>query len=331
MVQHLHYHPRPDQRELAESYWPTLTGLLPLSRLHSGSQESPQAWSELVASGLFQMALPIDQGGSGLGATETTLIVLELGRCLAAPSVLATLGASLLRSAELTETGPADGRCAAGYVSPQQIVLVQDSKAEFLLLRDGERASLHPLRGHGEVLDEYTWGVSLHRLDLLAPALAQISGARLRLLWLQDAAQLAGIADLACRMAVAYAAERQQFGRPIGSFQAIKHHCANMAMLARSAIDQVCFAAVAVDEARPDAGMQVDCALQVAAVAALRNAATNIQVHGGLGTSDEAHPHRLLKRARLSIELLGGLEPVIDRIAGACASRQASHERNGFR
>jgi alkylation response protein AidB-like acyl-CoA dehydrogenase len=116
-------------------------------------------------------------------------------------------------------------------------------------------------------------------------------------------------------MAVAYAKVREQFGRPIGSFQAVKHHCANMAIAARSARDQVTFAAIAIDDGREDAALQVECALLTAGEAALENAGKNIQIHGGIGFSDEADPHLILKRTRVLLALAGGLEAAVNRIS----------------
>jgi alkylation response protein AidB-like acyl-CoA dehydrogenase len=139
---------------------------------------------------------------------------------------------------------------------------------------------------------------------------------RLRLI---DAAVLAGTATAALEMAVAYALVRQQFGRPIGSFQAVKHHCASMAIAARCARDQVSFAAVALDDGRDDAELQVECALWSAGSAALDNAGKNIQIHGGIGFSDEADPHLYLKRAQLQISIAGGLEAANRRVANAGA------------
>jgi alkylation response protein AidB-like acyl-CoA dehydrogenase len=90
-----------------------------------------------------------------------------------------------------------------------------------------------------------------------------------------------------------------------------------MAISASCARDQVSFAAVAVDDRRGDAALQVECALWVAGSAALENAGKNIQIHGGIGFSDEADPHLLLKRAQLLITLAGGLEAANRRIAEA--------------
>ena len=141
---------------------------------------------------------------------------------------------------------------------------------------------------------------------------------RLRLI---DAAALAGLAQAALEMAVGYAGMREQFGRPIGSFQAVKHHCANMALSSRLACDQVSFAAVAVDDGRDDAALQVESAFFVAGSAAIENAGKNIQIHGGIGFSDEAEPHRLLKRSRLLIDIAGGLEAATTRIGEAPLQR----------
>jgi alkylation response protein AidB-like acyl-CoA dehydrogenase len=118
-------------------------------------------------------------------------------------------------------------------------------------------------------------------------------------------------------MGVAYASTREQFGRPIGSFQAVKHHCANMALAARCAKDQTTFAAVAIDQGRDDAAFQVESAVFVAGSAALKNAGNNIQIHGGLGFSDEADPHLLIKRAQLLLAVAGGLEAANERIANS--------------
>lgn len=149
----------------------------------------------------------------------------------------------------------------------------------------------------------------------LGEPIARFEAPQLLRLRLIDAAALAGISQAAVDMSVAYAGTRAQFGRPIGSFQAVKHHCANMVSAARRARDQTCFAAVAIDEGRDDAALQVECALFVAGSAALENAGKNIQIHGGMGFSDEADPHLLIKRAQLLSTLAGGLEAANERIA----------------
>jgi alkylation response protein AidB-like acyl-CoA dehydrogenase len=205
-------------------------------------------------------------------------------------------------------------RVAAGYRRADRVVFVDDSRADQLLVRSDAGASLYPRPSSSRLVDDKLWSSRLLETDRLGEALLTtepMEALRLRLL---DAAALAGLARAALEMAVAYAGMREQFGRPIGSFQAVKHHCANMALSSRLASDQVSFAAIAMDDARDDVRLQVESALFVAGTAALENASKNIQIHGGIGFSDEADPHRLLKRARLLIEIAGGLEAAIARI-----------------
>ena len=75
------------------------------------------------------------------------------------------------------------------------------------------------------------------------------------------------------------------------------------------------FARRADIEGRPDAALQVECALFVAGTAALEICGKNIQLHGGIGFSDEADPHLFLKRAQLLVAVAGGLEAANERIA----------------
>lgn len=315
----LRYHPCVEQRALADTFNASLSALLSLDRLHGAQQESDETWAQLDGIGLFSIALDEDAGGSGLGAAEEALIAMELGRCLAAPSVFATIGATHAPSAHRGDF-VAGTRTASAYRHDERIVLVDDGLARQVLLREGDAARLYPIAPAGEVIDDGVWHARLVHGQPPVPDGVRFDTLGLLRLRLNDAAALAGIAALALDMGVAYAGERRQFGRPIGGFQAIKHHCANMAIAARNARDQVGFAAVAVDEERADASLQVDCALLVAGTAAMRNSATNIQIHGGIGFSEEARPHLLLKRTQLLVTLAGGLEATNARIAAASAT-----------
>ena len=314
MSEALRYHPCIEQRAIADAFGESLRELLPLERVHVSRGESDDAWAQLEEIGLFSIALPEDAGGSGLGAAEEALIAMELGRCLAAPSVFATIGAT---HAPVAHGQAAVARVAAGYRAGERCVVVSDPAARGVLLRDGDAAWLCPVPASGNPIDDVLWHAGLE--SVAAPGVESIrfEDAGVLRLRLNDAAALAGVAACALDMGVAYAKERRQFGRQIGSFQAVKHHCANMAIAARNATDQVAFAAVAIDEGRGDASLQVDCALLVAGTAALRNSATNIQIHGGIGFSEEAHPHVLLKRSQLLVTIAGGLEAACARIASA--------------
>jgi alkylation response protein AidB-like acyl-CoA dehydrogenase len=305
------YQPDRDQIAIADDVTGSLKELLPLSRLHRHHWESAEIWSELDALGLFGISLPESVGGSGLGAVEEALIVIGLGQQLAAPAVLATLGA-----AHVAPQPVGSRRIAAGYRNGGRILAVEEPMADLVLVRGEGEAALYRLPMLARPLDDSLWLAALHELAEPGEAVAEIGddlALRLRML---DAAVLAGIAQAAVDMAVDYAGFREQFGRPIGSFQAVKHHCANMILAARQARDQTTFAAMAIDTGRPDAVLQADCAFVAAASAALENAARNIQIPGGIGFSDEADPHLILKRARLYLALAGGVETAHQRIAG---------------
>jgi alkylation response protein AidB-like acyl-CoA dehydrogenase len=299
------YQPSRDQRALADSFIDSLAPLLPVERLHRNVDEDAATWAALDALGLFEMAVDEDSGGLGLGAVEEVLVVTALGRCLASPSVLATLGAA-----------------HANYAGerPRRVFTAFDGFAAdcpsgaAVLLRNNEATGAFVTASIGAAQNANHW------LSDLAPVetgeqLGRFDAAGLLRLRLIEAAALAGLADGACAMAVGYAQVREQFGRAIGSYQAVKHFCANMAIAAQSAGDLVTFAAVALDNDRTDAAAQVEAAWIATAQAALDNAATSIQVHGGIGFSDEADPHLFIKRARLLVAAGGGIEAALERIA----------------
>ncbi|MFC4314621.1 acyl-CoA dehydrogenase family protein [Steroidobacter flavus] len=304
------YHPDAEQLALAGTIEESLDSLVPVARLHSAVEESADAWSSLRDLGVFGISLDEAQGGSGLGAVEEALIVMGLGRRLVSPAVLATIGAG----PALAASGNRDKNVAAAYRRGDRTVVVDESQASLILVRDGDSAALYN-RTPSRSIDRRLWLAGLSEIETPREPLARLDAHDVLRLRLIDAAALAGIAAAALDMAVAYAGIREQFGRPIGTFQAIKHHCSNMAMAARCARDQTNFAAVALDDERDDAALQVECALLVAGQAALDSAGKNIQIHGGIGFSDEADPHLFLKRAQLQLAIAGGLEAANARIA----------------
>jgi alkylation response protein AidB-like acyl-CoA dehydrogenase len=117
------------------------------------------------------------------------------------------------------------------------------------------------------------------------------------------AAMLTGLAEGSRDMAVSYAQVREQFGKTIGSFQAIKHRCADMAVRCEVAMCQTVWSAVKTRDGAADAVREVAAARLLAQQAAEDNGAANIQIHGAMGFTDEAGAHHFLKRALLLRQL----------------------------
>jgi alkylation response protein AidB-like acyl-CoA dehydrogenase len=310
------YQPSGDQLALASSLADALEDLLPIARLHQAAEETAETWSLLEGLGLFGIALDEEAGGSGLGAAEQALIVAALGRQLASPTVLATIGAAHAHWNGGAPPGLDGRRVAAAYETRARTVVIEDPEADLVLLR-GPEPKIYSGPADLEPLDDVLWTVRLAGAGGLGNSVAGFDPEEALRLRLLDAAMLSGLAEAGLQMAVAYAGMREQFGRPIGSFQAIKHRCADMAMAARGARDLVTFAAVAFDDRRADAGMLIESAFLMAGIAALDNAAANIQIHGGIGFSDEADPHLVLKRTQVCLAIAGGLEAAADRVAAA--------------
>ena len=313
------YQPTQDQFALATVMGDALEALLPIQRLHDQPHETEDAWGELATLGVFGISRSEEDGGSGLGPAEEALVALELGRRLASPAVFATLGVDAACA-----PGTVD-RVAAAWTEGDGVVMAEEPNASNVLIRDADGVRLVSTMAAERCVDEVHWSARLMTLDAppgVGDRLDEKAGLRLQLF---NAAALAGLSGAALAMAVQYAGFREQFGRPIGAFQAVKHHCADMALAAGGATDLVTFAAVALAEEREDAPELVDSALAVAGLAAVRNAALNVQIHGGVGFSDEADPHLLVKRARLYLAAAGGVDAALERLA----AHSPSPDRDG--
>lgn len=308
----MQFQPSREQRELIESMDDAIATILPINRWHERDNESNADWRRLTDLGLFDITRDAKAGGLGLGAVEEVLVVMALGRRLASPSVFATFGS--VHAVPISDT-PDWARVAAAKGTANGLMVLQDDDAQSVLVRTQDDAELRYLETGHDMLAGNPWIDLISRPSSLGRLTGTFDIAARRRLLLIDAAALTGLAEAALTAAVEYSKLREQFGRPIGSFQAIKHHCANMAVAARSASDLVTFAAVAIDQERPDVAFLVDSAFFVAAEAAISNAAKNIQIHGGIGFSAESDAHLFVKRAQLLVALGGGVEASIDRVA----------------
>jgi len=139
--------------------------------------------------------------------------------------------------------------------------------------------------------------------DLVSQVLDRAAGAL--------AAEQVGVASRALDMAVEYAKVRHQFGRPIGSFQAVKHLLADVLLEVESARAAAHYALLAADDEDPELPAVASLAKAFCSDACLQATAENIQVHGGIGFTWEHPAHLYLKRAKTSQLLFG--DPVYHR------------------
>jgi alkylation response protein AidB-like acyl-CoA dehydrogenase len=319
-----------DQVALAEGIRAMVAGRLGLEHLRAGEGAevaiSPEDWRLLADTGVFTLARP-EPDGLGLGLADATVVFEELGRALV-PGPL--VGTYLAASAGLVE-GAAEGQVQVGVHSTRGGPILVDHLAAVgaLLVVPGPESSATPrliapapkptaARRIAAPLDPLTPMWHLSSLPAGEPLLDH--GGRLsRQGALLTAALQVGHAAAALDLAVDYAKARQQFGKPIGSFQAVKHICADM--LVRSEVARAALHAAACLADEPDVvaeeaertgrstdGVETRAVLGakiLADEAAVANARAAIQVHGGMGFTWEVPLHLHLKRARVLATTFG--------------------------
>ena len=197
--------------------------------------------------------------------------------------------------------------------------LLGSADAQWGLLASPGEASLYALdQLRAENRDALDPANSLRFVaSLPAPAIT-IAGTRIwQLGELGVAAMQVGLAEVALDLIVEYAKVRETFGRKIGAWQAVRHPCADMAVLAEAARAQLWYAATAIKEGRDDAGAHLDAAKHLANLAAHGNADTSIQLHGGIGVTDEHDCHLLLKHAMVLSRVFGSRRDLLGRLLHA--------------
>ncbi len=137
------------------------------------------------------------------------------------------------------------------------------------------------------------------------------------------AAESTGVAQRAMEMAVEYAKDRQQFGRPIGAYQAVSHRCAQMLLETENSRSTVYGAAWAADAAPESLPVAASMAKAYASDAGWRVPDASIQVHGGIGFTWEHDLHFFLKRGKVNAVTFGDAKWHRERVADAVLTRQA--------
>jgi alkylation response protein AidB-like acyl-CoA dehydrogenase len=316
-----------EQEAIRDAIRDLLADRLPMARVRQlAGGVADDVWTQAGSLGWFGLGLPEGAGGAGYGLAEEMLLFIELGRSLAPGPWLGTvLATHALRGEALRALLVGDHRVAlvddSGDTGESGVVADAAAATDFLVL--GRRRVRHVAAGaRGLTVTAGTGGIDPTRrlahvrvaegcgdvLDLDVDALRRRAAVLV-------AAEAVGVAERTLEASVEYAKVRQQFGRPIGSFQAVKHRCADMAVRAEVARSITTWAAVALRDDEPDAARHVREAKALAVDAALANAHDNVQNHGGMGFTWEADAHLYLKRAWILEHQLGSRAAQLDALA----------------
>lgn len=314
--------PTDDELEIADTISDLLERLLPTELIRARAEEpdaiAAEKWVACLETGLLTLGIDEDHGGLGLTLVEEVLAFQEIGRRLApGPFLSSLLGARVaaLSGNEGMYQAIVSGEMQIGLAVPRlgatfsqgvisgEVYLVDATAADYVLAiaDDGATIVARDSLTDVQVADAFDPGIRLEK--------GRASGAE-GLVWLEgrdirsraltlSAAILSGIAEATKDAATLHAKTREQFGRPIGVNQAVKHRCADMAVQAEAAVSQTRYAAAALTAGVPDAAFQASAAHLIAGHAAIENAQNGVQIHGGMGYTWEHDSHLYVKRARV--------------------------------
>ncbi|MEA2197756.1 MAG: hypothetical protein QOJ25_1807 [Solirubrobacteraceae bacterium] len=313
-----------------------------------------EQWGELAGLGWTGLVVPEADGGLGLGAVELVVIQEELGYALAPSPFFSSVGATLLLVAAGTEaqrerwlgplaSGEARGAIAlwddyagwspdhseveasGGTLTATKIAVADAAAADVLVVAgaDGRHYLVDPgdpgvamtaARALDPTRKLYTVVLDRVAAEPLALEPGRISHAYHTIVTAL-AAESVGVAQRAMEMAVAYAKERKQFGRPIGAYQAVSHRCAQMLLEVEGARSLTYWAGWALDHEPDAAARAASMAKAYASDAGFRVTASALQVHGGIGFTWEHDLHFFLKRAKANAHAFGDARWHRDRVA----------------
>ena len=311
-----------DQVALCDGIWDLCQGRFDIDTVRGLADcggVDRRLWRELADTGVFSLLVPEDEGGVGLGWAEAGLVFEQLGRGLVpGPLVGTLLAAGVVDDPVVGLIERPDGPALVEYPDVLDALLVLDDHGVWRVdaseLSVESAISVDPLTPVGRVAelpqgdkveDPYGWA---DRAAFLCSALQ------------------VGLATGARELAVAYAQERHQFGKPIGQFQAIKHKCADMYSREEVARAALYFAGCVLDSPElGDAGRVVSGARILAAEAADHNGKDCVQVHGGMGFTWEIDAHLYLKRAWALTPCFGSLDRHAERIAEMVGADRIGH------
>jgi alkylation response protein AidB-like acyl-CoA dehydrogenase len=290
------------------------------------NEYDPAHWSEMVTLGWPGLAVEEGYGGLGMGAVGLVVLLEEMGRALAPSPFLSNAAATLLLQAAGDEHQCERWlpRVVGGEV---RLGLAVSDGAGRVLGLDVEGADAVVLVG-ADATATLATGVESTPVETIDRArryaCLQVEGGEplrgdvargVDLCEVALSAELVGVGQRALEMAVEHARTRVQFGRVIGTYQAVSHRCAEILRAVESARSATYHAAWAADAAPEVLPLAASVAKAAAAEGAWRATADSLQVHGGIGFTWEHDLHLYLKRAVVDGTLLGSAAQHYRRVA----------------
>ncbi|MEZ5166498.1 MAG: acyl-CoA dehydrogenase family protein [Acidimicrobiales bacterium] len=334
-----------DQTALRETAKDLLDAECPTAsvRLHPDGFDA-ELWAAMVDQGWTAIAVPEDLGGVGFGMVEVAVLLEQSGAHVApVPLVQQLLALAVLADTDWGDALLAGTRIGTGARTPLQLAPdgAVSGRPEPVIY--GARADVLVVPATNGDGDQHLVAVDLTGIDRLPePAMDQTR----ELAWIDldhapaqvvgdaeavaahldrgavfHAAEMLGGAEAVMNLAVDYAKEREQFGRPIGGFQAVKHRCADMLVDVEGMRSAVYHAAWAIGADDPDGPVAAATAKIWCSDAGLRVAESALQVHGGIGFTWESDVHLYLKRAQLDQVAFGDARHHRARLAKLLAAR----------
>jgi alkylation response protein AidB-like acyl-CoA dehydrogenase len=286
-----------------------------------------EAWKEMCELGWAGIFIDEAHGGQELGTVELIILMEELGYALAPVPFLSSSAAGLAIQAAGSDEqrerwlpGLASGelRGTVGLVRGGEARLVPDGADADLIVLAGEDGAVVAERGAAEVEAFEALDATRRFARVRADGGAALSGdvqPALDRICAALAAETVGVAQRAMEMAVDYARERKQFDRPIGSYQAVSHRCAQMLLEVEGSRSAAYYAAWCADAELDSLAQAASMAKAYASDAGWRVCTSSLQVHGGIGFTWEHDLHFYLKRAKTNALMFGSAAEHRERVA----------------
>lgn len=308
-----------DQRLLQETVRDFLTGECPVefvrAQWETETGRSPEFWAKFAEIGVPGLLVPEEHGGLGMNEIDLVLVMVEIGRSALAEPVVPTAAVAvpLIRDcgdeALAAEWLPkiAMGEAIVAVGQPASPLVPEAEVADLLILRSGDGlyavpagdARITPQRSNdpSQKLATVEFDAKPGQLIASGDDADRLEAAALDRGALAAAAQQLGVCHQLIQMSVEYTTERKQFGVPIGTFQAVKHHVANVRVALEYAHSHVERAAHSVAHDTKSRSVDVSMAKIAAGEAALLGSSNSLQVHGALGYTWEQDLHVWMRRA----------------------------------